>query len=882
MRKALQIIGFLLILSFLIYLVPPVRNWTNENLLGQVAEMVQLEKCGCTADSPDFFCVTEFLSKEQCAQKKALQESTSGLSSNELFTFESPSVECQTPGSLMNTIVNSIEECTLELGGTVVEENVSEGTNTSSIEVTGLGGLEAELGGGTTTSSTQESSTTTSTSTSTTTSETTTDSGTTDTISSEETVETSTVAVDTTESAVPTIPAIENTSSIATSSEESLDFDTLATILETSALKQFFDSLSTILEPATSSTGANFALNLSSEEGQALYTYVLVQELSGLDELLLEGSNPLSIKELFQQKFTETGVTFGFLQESMMDQVIIAYLEGAIDSGFGMVVSADTTVSADETSTTDTTTVSSGEIDTTDTNTSTVNETETPSVDIKDGALLGSAPDLEDILVTNDTTIIDEDKTLPADISGGSLVSTASELEDLLLGTDTTTTTSTTGGTIVEGGSDIEISSGSPLVTTTTTTTTGEATALAEPTIAIGANEEIEVTVPEEEITIVEEPGLGIGEGDGGDGCAAAAAATCDCDVVLECPETGLKDFDFGNAEGGNIPVGAEDAPHFVSHNRFYVVKLGPAVDAPEWKRDDKPDPPDQDGLDLDTSGVGHLDLDITHIVGNNLNYELPGTLHKGTIIVGRYQKLNETEYEFKVIGAESVREYNNHLRRPDKRFDPNQVLPENSPYDIGLIDRAFQEETEGWLVVIYTAADVYNNSFDINELFSWDGLHQTLMDIFNIPSTHPFDPTIPPGEIEDYKYCYRDKDGDGKADMGYYKPEDPAFKDHCPEEVEKVEEILVEPSIDDKLNITFICTQTQTQTCGNNNGGGAGTFTPGTKTSTNNGPLGDHLVSLLKQYKSDPANNTAKNRLELMHKFMISTLPAIGNNPTP
>lgn len=218
--------------------------------------------------------------------------------------------------------------------------------------------------------------------------------------------------------------------------------------------------------------------------------------------------------------------------------------------------------------------------------------------------------------------------------------------------------------------------------------------------------------------------------------------------------------------------------------------------------------------------------------------------------------------------------------------FITAEFINESGIQDIGIPDPS-TFENEGWLRLIYVNAhpelgdqdyDI-RFGFDIDELQSWDGTHSGLMEIFyGFQLQDAFDPSIPPGEIEDYQYIV-DCDGNVKFfppnafAWDYTSTGDKNCGDQIPPDVNY-------PTTNN-LPVTVVCNFNNVQdiVCNPPSGGSTGGTTGGGTTGgggTNNQSLIDQIEDLMTNYQLDPNRNTPETRLRIIHEFLRVTLPSL------
>lgn len=333
------------------------------------------------------------------------------------------------------------------------------------------------------------------------------------------------------------------------------------------------------------------------------------------------------------------------------------------------------------------------------------------------------------------------------------------------------------------------------------------------------------------------------------------------------CPVDAEKDFDFGAAHYGVPTHVVDDGPHLVNGSESFewLTWLGSGVDAGETGCCDDDIAIDQDGLLLGQSNRFNLFVETNHLLTPVPG--IPVTSELGILIVVRYERKglpHQMEYEF--ITAEFINE--------------------SGIQDIGIPDPS-TFENEGWLRLIYVNAhpelgdqdyDI-RFGFDIDELQSWDGTHSGLMEIFyGFQLQDAFDPSIPPGEIEDYQYIV-DCDGNVKFfppnafAWDYTSTGDKNCGDQIPPDVNY-------PTTNN-LPVTVVCNFNNVQdiVCNPPSGGSTGGTTGGGTTGgggTNNQSLIDQIEDLMTNYQLDPNRNTPETRLRIIHEFLRVTLPSL------
>lgn len=926
MRKALQITAFLLVLGFLLYLVPPVRNFVNTSFQAQVGEFVQLESCGCTEESTGDFCFTKWVEAGTCP---------TNLSNNEFFSFESPSIQCQIPGEVMITYVNSLEECTLEFGGTVVDGSETLTTDTTNNNIGFV---------------------------------------------TEKTPAESEALVKDLENAVLNAGLGGDTGGVLSDGglKEKLEEVVIASGLGGETSSDEIGPLTSLTGTVDDPSGINVLPPKESlPEGvnaEDLITFGpsgTVVLVGGSEYNLSDPASVASLKELINEKLDlvydpSSNPINGIGRDYALDQLkerleleeVSPELEELLkdcirkkaaelyDGGFGGDDGPEELVgggvgSAPEGGGATPSTPSGGAVGGF-TAGGTLLVTPIPGAGSGAGGtvIIGgqpydfsdpNSPDFEKFKKLVDDTITDNDLYLdPArgtDFFGiieqiaerlGLPLPLSDELYQILYRCLQKRFAEAYPDNVILLGEPLNLQDPDDLE---------RAKEIIRLKGLLGAilNPEVQGLLYDLVVTILEIPqpvplGLeklikeclqmiynmiegspAVVEGpyppyipgeetddpddpddpedpyipyppEGGDPPTGDPPPPPP-PLCPNCP--GLHLWDAGAAHDGGVPTHYEwDGPH------FHVGRLNPNTQTQKFikieepvvwlgqgdKRvdgeiephccDDENASIDQDGLIHAKSNQDGVTVYLDHIVGAAANPANPLTTHLGTLIISRYERRGSQNYDFFVIDAMKIR-----------TVGEKYVAVDNNP----LRTNPDLLKGEGWLRVIYMAADEENYGFKVEEIEDdWDGTHSKLMEIINLPALDPLDPTIPPGEIEDYWYGE-----DCGGNFGFY---DPMRIPSC----DQTQDIVVEPSLDDKLNITFICTQTQSQTCGNDNTGGAGTFGGGNTTAANNGPLGEYLVNLLKAFKADPANNNPKNRLELMYQALIAILPAVGNNPTP
>jgi len=229
----------------------------------------------------------------------------------------------------------------------------------------------------------------------------------------------------------------------------------------------------------------------------------------------------------------------------------------------------------------------------------------------------------------------------------------------------------------------------------------------------------------------------------------------------LVVQQTG-KDFDYGAANGANIPVNVDDAIHFVSSGRGHeAVRLGDYVDAPEVGCCDSETPLDQDSLVFESAG-DHYTFDnkivakIWHTTGHEQDEEVTEYMYDlGTFVLAAWVKEETGNYRFKVLDVQDVSYHGQRVS-----YVPTEKMGQ-----------------EGWLQVIYFMEDHDAGGWGLEQIeYNWDGTHEDMMEIlYGYRLNNPYDVSISPGEVEDYRYCRHD---DGK--IRYYRPNDPAYELEC------------------------------------------------------------------------------------------------------
>lgn len=826
MRKALQITALVLVASFLLYLIPPVRQFIDENLTAQVAEMVQLEICydSCTPDT--YVCLGTFVPLGTCS------------TSTQVFNQNAPSLQCDT-GEVITTYVSSAEECT-SLGGVLVDdtsafETVSPYYGLQPIdEASYADGLVLLYG---------------------------------------EPVDISEIAVQEA-LAVALEPSIAYYYEVAQPplKEEALlameyvigyDFyKSFAPNIELENFLSVFVSQYDDYYYAGGSIGVDttseitFGSEIIDTTEQVLLGGVIITDPAGagyeetkviVDEALSTLSAGLTeYEEIYNELISKLGLTepLGEGMQKVLDESVADYILALGDlSGSAPTTdtpSGGTVVVGDPSGTAfagDTSVIVNGQ-----------------NLDLGLTEDIGTLKDMihqaiASILLT-DVAYQELLKALnleePLTPSLEEIIKACLQgLAEFIQGEYTHPAT-TGGGTVVDGGS--EVTTGGGTTTTGGGTTTGETT-----------NPPPEEPVPP---TTPEDPPP---EGD-------PVPPTGEEEICPNCPSLHL--WDAGAAHDAPIPTHYEwDGPH------FHVGRLNPNIQTQEFIKIEEPvvwlgveyqsvdgeiephccddeDPSvDQNGLLHGKSNREVVSVYLDHIVGAGANPALPPTTHLGTLIIARYERQGTQDYDFYVIDAKPI------------RYAGEHNIPVNNDPRRGGTDLL---GGEGYLRVIYMGADEENYGFQVEEIEDdWDGTHSKLMEIINLPAFDPFDPSIPPGEIEDYWYGE-----DCAGNFGFF---DPMYIPYCDQQ----EQVLIEPGLDDKLNITFICTQTQSQTCGNDNTAAGGNFGTSLPTPANNGPIGDFLSNLIAEFRADAANNTPKIRLEKMHAALVAALSAAGNTPS-
>jgi hypothetical protein len=153
---------------------------------------------------------------------------------------------------------------------------------------------------------------------------------------------------------------------------------------------------------------------------------------------------------------------------------------------------------------------------------------------------------------------------------------------------------------------------------------------------------------------------------------------------------------------------------------------------------------------------------------------------------------------------------------------------------------------------------------------------------LFGFDLTDPFDPSIPPGEIEEYRYCNKDKNADGLTDFSYYLPDDPDFSSHCDAPLPEPPEVILNTPTTNTQPVHVICNfnNIQNLVC-NPTGTGTGTGSGGTTgigtvtSPLDSRPLTEILEEMLSNYNGNQSNN-AQTRLEIIHQYLSNLLPRL------
>lgn len=266
----------------------------------------------------------------------------------------------------------------------------------------------------------------------------------------------------------------------------------------------------------------------------------------------------------------------------------------------------------------------------------------------------------------------------------------------------------------------------------------------------------------------------------------------------------------------------------------------------------------DSDSPGVDQNGLDTFKSDQQKIVVN-VNGIGTGNVGLGTLIVAHYKHTGSQQYDFLVIDAIRLTRYGEYTVFVNN--EPGRTSPD-------LLNG------EGYIRVIVTDADEASHGFSVRDIIDfWDGTNSSLEGIYNATSR------TTKGEVEDY--------WQGLDCGGNHIFVDPMNIPYCPKG-EQIVKTLIGPGLAGGLNISFTCQQAQTQACATPTSitGGAGTFTPPPTTAPpqpqNNQPYAQYLSDLINFFKQDPNNNTAKIRLEMFYQFMLATLGALSNTPTP
>ncbi len=906
MRKALQITGFLLILSFLIYLVPPVRDYVNESFQAQVSEFVQLEQCGCTEDSPDFFCITKFVPAGTCIDG----QSTSGTNTPQTMGgVENPNeiIKCDVPEQAITTIVERVT-CILEYGGTVIEDNESQNTIGFVDE---QGATSPDLSEMIKNELTKEGFITES-----------------QLISPEQMIEIgSNQNIDLGELMKRKLEEdgfIDEEKKITEEELKVLTADASPALKETLEKKLletgFLESSFHGIEPKSPFDDGGKLITPPDGDGAKIGQEPIdadnpeknpaesgEERVDPTKETVLLGGKSIldpagagfdEAKTIVEAALGKLGIAGQSVETLLPTLAAELGLEGPLGpgiekllrecindrlgrSGEGALVgaapqpgeenSAGATVNDPGGSTTGTTPGAS-------TNGTNGGSEDTDGVKVAPGRRISLGGKEYDLSVDDDLKLVKlilEGKIrelLMSDIAYESLLGLLgleppinASLEELIraclrffgdmtddaaeaTGTDTggTVTGGDTGGNTVGG---TVVRGGEDSGETIGGTENPDGTTMDPPTEETPPKQPPTTTPPPEYPPPPPPP------------------------VCPQCPSLFL--WDAGAAHDGGVLTHYEwDGPHFmvgrlvplVPTGSLRLVKPDPVfqgfqkIEEPiVWLGqgdksvdgelephccDDENASIDQDGLVYVKSNKNQITAFLQHIAGAASNPANPPTTHLGTYIVARYKRVAAQDYEFYVIDAIPVRQTG------------EVSISVNDPFRMsqGVLDG------EGWLRLIYMDADEVNYGFTVEEIENdWDGTHSKLMEIINLPAINPFDPSIPKGEVEDYWYGE-----DCGGNFGFY---DPMRIPYCPE-------TLSEPAIQDKININVVCENTNTNICNNDNNGGNGDFGNSAGEAEDNGPLGEYLESILK----DPADNNPQIRLEKMLKALIAYLAALAN----